>query len=969
MVCGIHRLGGMRSRTWRSVPSLGAETKATRWVGAMVNQQEALERLTGLNLGYILELYEVYRRDATAVTPEWRAFFEQWGPHLEQLAAPPPAAAIAGPAFDFTKVAAVVQLAQRIRHRGHRAARLDPLGSPPPGDPALDPAYHGLTAQDLEHLPATLVGGPAAQGTRNAAEAIERLRQIYCGTIGYDYGHLQDRNEREWLEEAIESERYRVRLSPEEKRALLERLTAVEVFERFLHRTFVGQKRFSIEGTDTLVPILDEILRQVAEAGIPKVAMGMAHRGRLNVLAHVLGKPYEQILAEFMGLDHREPAALTEGGTLGYTGDVKYHMGGIRAAGQLQVILAHNPSHLEFVDPVVEGMARALQERRDRPGAPEQDVDACLPILIHGDAAFPGEGIVAETLNMSGIPGYATGGTLHIIVNNQLGYTTEPQEGRSTFYASDPARGFEVPVIHVNADDPEACLTAARLAFAYRQRFHKDVLIDLIGYRRWGHNEGDEPTFTQPVMYRRIAEHPTVRELWAQRLVAEGIVTRDEAAALEQELFGKLQYLRQEILARAQRADQVNGGIGSGAPTTLPTTVTAVPLETLKELNRQAHTLPAGFNLNPKLRRQLQRRLEVVEREEAIDWAHAELLAFASLLAEGTPIRLTGQDTIRGTFSQRHVAFYDFETGERVIPLQQMPAARASFAVYNSPLSEAGPLGFEYGYSVQAPETLVLWEAQFGDFANVAQVIIDQFIVSGWAKWRQRSALVLLLPHGYEGQGPEHSSARLERFLQLAAEDNVRIANCTTAAQYFHLLRRQAILRTVDPRPLIVMTPKSLLRHPRAMSPMRELAEGRFQPVLDDPTARQRPDDVTRLILCSGKVYVDLVTSQFAATASHVAIVRVEELYPFPSDELAAILNQYPNARDIVWLQEEPKNMGAWTYMQPRLQSLLDGRTLRYIGRPERASPAEGFAEMHEQEQARIIAEAFTGVPEPAVPA
>ena len=968
MVCGIHRLGGMRPRTWRSVPSLGAEAKATRWVGAMVNQQEALERLTGLNLGYILELYEVYRRDATAVTPEWQAFFEQWGPHLEQLAAPSPAAAIAGPAFDFTKVAAVVQLAQRIRHRGHRAARLDPLGSPPPGDPALDPVYHGLTSQDLEHLPATLVGGPAAQGARNAAEAIERLREIYCGTIGYDYGHLQDRTEREWLEEAIESERYRVRLSPTEKRALLERLTAVEVFERFLHRTFVGQKRFSIEGTDTLVPILDEILRQVAETGIPKVAMGMAHRGRLNVLAHVLGKPYEQILAEFMGLDHREPVALTEGGTLGYTGDVKYHMGGIRAAGQLQVILAHNPSHLEFVDPVVEGMARALQERRDRPGAPEQDVDACLPILIHGDAAFPGEGIVAETLNMSGIPGYATGGTLHIIVNNQLGYTTEPQEGRSTFYASDPARGFEIPVIHVNADDPEACLTAARLAFAYRQRFHKDVLIDLIGYRRWGHNEGDEPTFTQPVMYRRIAEHPTVRGLWAQRLVAEGIVTRDEAAALEQELFGKLQHLRQEVLTRAQRADQVNGSIGSGAPT-LPTIATAVPLETLKELNRQAHTLPAGFNLNPKLRRQLQRRLEVVEREEVIDWAHAELLAFASLLAEGIPIRLTGQDTIRGTFSQRHVAFYDFETGERVIPLQQMPAARASFAVYNSPLSEAGPLGFEYGYSVQAPDALVLWEAQFGDFANVAQVIIDQFIVSGWAKWRQRSALVLLLPHGYEGQGPEHSSARLERFLQLAAEDNVRIANCTTAAQYFHLLRRQAILRTMDPRPLIVMTPKSLLRHPRAMSPMRELAEGRFQPVLDDPTARQRPDDVTRLILCSGKVYVDLVTSQFAATASHVAIVRVEELYPFPGDELAAILRQYPNARDVVWLQEEPKNMGAWTYMQPRLQPLLDGRTLRYIGRPERASPAEGFAEMHEQEQARIIAEAFAGVPEPAVPA
>ncbi|MCS7051410.1 MAG: thiamine pyrophosphate-dependent enzyme, partial [Thermomicrobium sp.] len=483
-----------------------------RWVGTMVHIQEALERLTGINLAYIVELYEDYRRDPAAVEPAWRAFFQHWGPHLERMAASAPATTPAGPAFDLSKVTATVQLAQRIRHRGHRAATLDPLGSPPPGDPALDPAYHGLSMTDLAQLPATLVGGPAARRARNAAEAIERLRQIYCGTIGYDYGHVQERAEREWLEEAIESERYRVRLTHAEKRSLLERLTAVEVFERYLHRTFVGQKRFSIEGTDMLVPILDEIVRQVAAAGIPRVAMGMAHRGRLNVLAHVLGKPYEQILAEFMGLNHREPAALTEGGTLGYTGDVKYHMGGVRASSGLQVILANNPSHLEFVDPVVEGMARAFQERRDQPGKPAHDVDACLPIVIHGDAAFPGEGIVAETLNMSGIPGYSTGGTLHIIVNNQLGYTTEPQEGRSTLYASDPARGFEIPVFHVNADDPEACLTAARLAFAYRQRFHKDVLIDLIGYRRWGHNEGDEPTFTQPVMYRRIAHHPTVRE-------------------------------------------------------------------------------------------------------------------------------------------------------------------------------------------------------------------------------------------------------------------------------------------------------------------------------------------------------------------------------------------------------------------------------------------------------------------------
>lgn len=924
------------------------------------------EHLTGLNLAYVLEVYDEYRRDPNAVDPSWRDIFREWEPPLEQLIISTSATAVAGPAFDFSKVAAVVQLAQRIRHRGHRAAQLDPLGSQPPGDPALDPAYHNLSADDLAQLPATLVGGPVSVGARNAAEAIDRLRQIYCGTIGYDYGQVQDRTEREWLEEAIESGRYRAQLDPAAKRALLERLTAVEVFEQYLHRTFVGQKRFSIEGTDMLVPILDEVLRLVAEAGIPKIAMGMAHRGRLNVLAHIIGKSYDQILAEFMGLNQREPAALTESGTLGYTGDVKYHLGGVRAAGTLQVILASNPSHLEFVNPVVEGMARALQEERDHAGSPHQHFDRCLPILIHGDAAFPGEGIVSETLNMSGVAGYTTGGTLHIIVNNQLGYTTEPSEGRSTFYASDPARGFEIPVFHVNADDPEACLTAARLAFAYRQRFHKDVLIDLIGYRRWGHNEGDEPSFTQPVMYQKVARQPTVRELWARRLVAEGIIQQEEISAIQQRYLTTLQEVRQRLLSQRQEAPRSTTS-GSNGHTSTPTS-TAVPLDVLRELNRQAHMLPEGFHLNPKLRRQRQRRLEAVEAGEAIDWAHAELLALASLLADGVSIRLSGQDTIRGTFSQRHLAFYDYETGEAVIPLQRMPAAKASFAVYNSPLSEAGALGFEYGYSVQAPEALVLWEAQFGDFANAAQVMIDQFIVSGWAKWHQRSGLVLLLPHGYEGQGPEHSSARLERFLQLAAEDNVRIANCTTAAQYFHLLRRQAKLLQGDPRPLIVMTPKSLLRHPRATSPIQELATGSFQRVLIDPAAEQRRNEITRVIFCTGKVFVDLVTRPMMAETRSVAIVRVEELYPFPESELAAALARYPNAQDFVWLQEEPKNMGAWFYIQPRLQPLLGGRELRYIGRPERASPAEGSAERHEQEQARIVAEAFAGVPELVLP-
>jgi 2-oxoglutarate dehydrogenase E1 component len=919
----------------------------------------------GINIGYVLELYERYQQDPNAVDPAWRAFFERWGPELvaEEAAMP---SVVAAPAVDLAKVAAVVNLAESIRMRGHRAAQLDPLGSSPPGDPALDAGYHGLSERDLEALPASIIGGPIAQSSRNAHEAITRLRAVYCGTIGYDFGHVEEPEEREWLIEAVESGRYASPPTPEQKRALLERLTQVEAFERFLHRAFVGQKRFSIEGTDMLVPMLDEILSSAAEAGIPTIAMGMAHRGRLNVLAHVLGKPYEQIIAEFMGLNHREPFSEAEGGSMGYTGDVKYHLGAKRPSGELplQITLASNPSHLEFVNPVVEGIARAAQDRRDQPGAPPHSPDSCLPILIHGDAAFPGEGIVAETLNMAQLPGYTTGGTIHIIVNNQLGYTTEPWEGRSTAYASDIARGYEIPVIHVNADDPEACLIAVRLAFAYRQRFHKDVLIDLIGYRRWGHNEGDEPSFTQPRMYAVIGQHPTVRELWARRLEAEGLVTADEARALEQRMLERLQAIRQEL---ASHRDGPSSESHIGRNGRIGQVQTAVPIDWLRELNRQAHALPEGFNLNPKLRRQLQRRLEVVERDGSLDWAHAELLAFASILADGIPIRLTGQDTVRGTFSQRHVAFFDVETNERVIPLQRMPAARASFDVHNSPLAEAAPLGFEYGYSVQAPETLVLWEAQFGDFANAAQVIIDQFIASARAKWQETSGLVLLLPHGYEGQGPEHSSARLERFLQLAAEDNLRIANCTTAAQYFHLLRRQAALLKTAPRPLVIMTPKSLLRHPKAASPLAELAQGSFRPVLDDPEAGERAPEITRLILCCGKVYVDLITSPQWEQARHVAIVRVEQLYPFPGEELRQVIERYPNARDVVWLQEEPKNMGAWTFIEPRLRPLLDDRTLRYIGRPERASPAEGLAELHDQEQARIVTEAFEGVPEPAL--
>ena len=926
-----------------------------------------IDRFYGLNAGYVLELYERYLQDPTSVDPAARAFFEHWRPEEPsdgQRAVPVPGQAVA---VNITAIVAAANLAQSIRKHGHLAATLDPLGSPPPGDPALEPAAHGITEADLAALPAFIVGGPVAQNARSAAEAIAALRTVYCGTIGYDFDHVQAAEERAWLTDAAESGRYQQPLTAEQQRALLDRLTHVETFERFLHRTFVGTKRFSIEGTDMMVPMLDAVVSDAAATGIGNVMIGMAHRGRLNVLTHVLGKPYEQMIAEFMGIREVEEAE-HETSAGWWTGDVKYHLGWQQPDQQQQVHITvpSNPSHLEFVNPVLEGRVRAAQESRTEPGAPAKNVDRVLPILINGDAAFPGEGVVAETVNISRRPAYQTGGTLHIIVNNQLGYTTEPWQGRSTYYASDVARGFEIPVIHVNADDPIACLVAARIAFAYRQRFHKDFLIDLIGYRRWGHNEGDEPSFTQPLMYADITAHPTVREIFARRLEQDGIVTHDEAEAMVSSLMSQLQEIRKRLAdTRATyRAEALLASRG-----TVRSVETAVPPDTLRELNRQIHALPDGFTMNPKLKRNMQRRLEAIDKGAPIDWAHAEALAFAAILADGRPIRLTGQDTERGTFSQRHVVFHDAKTGETAGPLATMPLARASFVVANSPLSEAGALGFEYGYSVQAPEALVLWEAQFGDFANAAQVIIDQFIVAGRAKWRETSSLVLLLPHGYEGQGPEHSSARLERYLQLAANDNIRVVNPTTAAQYFHLLRHQAALLDEAPRPLVIMTPKSLLRHPQAASAAAELAHGRFPAVFDDAAAASRREAVGRLILCSGKVFVDLVTSDRRAEAENVAIARVEQLYPLPEDEILTVVANYPNVREVIWLQEEPENMGAWRFVAHHLRDPLAARGLRlgYIGREERASPAEGIGEIHALEQARIVEQAFAGAPVPEV--
>lgn len=704
--------------------------------------------------------------------------------------------------------------------------------------------------------------------------------------------------------------------------------------------------------------MIDEVIGEAAEAGITNILIGMSHRARLNVLAHVLKKPYEQILSEF-----KDPVRATVlRGDLGWTGDVKYHAGARRALGdgrhvQVVVSMAPNPSHLEAVNPVVEGMARAAGTDVSKPGPPRFNPTWTLPILIHGDAAFPGQGVVAETLNLFRLAGYTTGGTVHIIANNQLGFTTLPEEGRSTIFSSDLARGFRIPIIHVNADDPEASIEAARIAFAFRAMFHKDFVIDLVGYRRYGHNEGDEPAFTQPLMYEKIANHPTVRKIWAKTLEERGTIP----AGLADELVRKHTEAIQRVMASLkpelveQRPEEPPPGAARHAKT-------AIPAERLRALNSSLLEVPPSFTVNRKLERARARRREMLARldEKTIDWAAAEELALASILEDGVAIRFTGQDVERGTFSQRHAAFFDAKTGAKFVPLQSLRQAGAAFEIRNSPLSENACLAFEYGYNVQAPERLVIWEAQYGDFLTGAQTVIDEFIASSRAKWGLTPSLVLLLPHGFEGQGPDHSSARPERFLQLAAAVNLRVANATTAAQYFHLLRRQACLLKTDPLPLVVLTPKSLLRHPMVASSLAELAEGHWQSVIDDHRAREKPGQVRRLVLCSGKVAVDLLVSEQREASSGVAICRVEQLYPFPEDDLRPLLGEYANLEEVVWLQEEPRNMGAWEFLRLQLARLIDGRwPLLYVGRPRSSSPGEGSSAWHTANQELILTQAF----------
>jgi multifunctional 2-oxoglutarate metabolism enzyme len=887
-------------------------------------------------------------------------------------------------------VQAASTLLSRFRSHGHLAARLDPLGSEPEGDPGLDPEPLGLTAEITAKLPAKIFHMYVPGAT--LADALPHLRETYCGTIAYEIEHIASHRQRVWLREHIESGAFRQPLTVEERTTLLKRLVEVDALERFMHKAYLGQHQFSIEGLDMTVPMLDELIQLSAVHGGKEVVIGMAHRGRLNVLAHNLGRSYDTIFAEFEGASTLEAVTtIPQGGT----GDVKYHHGTqgsyqLPDGESIRVNLESNPSHLEYVSAVVEGATRAAQTARQGPHA-HQDTDAAVPIVIHGDASFPAQGVVSETLNLQALDGYKVGGTVHLITNNQVGFTTDPDDARSTRWASDLAKGFDVPIVHVNADDVPACMSAVRLAFAFRQEFGHDVLIDLIGYRRFGHNESDEPAYTQPEMYAKIKTKKRVSELWAERLVADEVVSKEEVDQLAQGVWDNLTILHQRLKAKiAAAAEHQTGESGITGEyqldrTPSPDVDTAVPAARLRELGEELLRTPEGFTVHPKLVKQLERRRSAllagsdgsaaVDAETGagkagdtgtgdgsspaarIDWAHAEALAFASLLTEGTPIRLTGQDTERGTFSQRHMVLHDAKTGQTVCPIQSLPEALAPLELHNSPLSELACMGFEYGYSQEAPETLVLWEAQFGDFVNSAQVIVDQFIVSGLAKWGQTSRLTLLLPHGYEGSGPEHSSARLERFLALAAEGNIRVASPTTPAQYFHLLRRQA--RIAKQRPLVIMTPKSLLRLAQATSSVEDLAEDtRFQPVLAEPGVND--EEVTRLALCTGKIYYDLVGHPDRKLHAGLAVARVELLYPFPEGQILALFHRYPNLNEVVWVQEEPRNAGARAHMFPRLMQIMpEEMRFGFIGRPERASPGEGYPAAHIDEQNRIVTTAI----------
>jgi 2-oxoglutarate dehydrogenase E1 component len=844
------------------------------------------------------------------------------------------------------KQSRVLQLINAYRVRGHLLADIDPLGwKEVRYHKELDIETYGLTIWDLDRR--FFADGLGGKDITSLREIVDMLRQFYCGKVGIEYRNIQGPEEKEWIRARIEREQPEVPTQTKEQ--ILWKLISAELFERFLGTKYLGQKRFSIEGNETVVALVDQLIERAAQHGVRDVTVGMAHRGRLNIIANVIGKFCERIFTIFEGSIHpKYPSDY---------GDVKYHQGasGTRETAdghQVALAVAPNPSHLEFVDPVVEGIVRAKQD-----AAPLDKALKKLAVLIHGDAAFAGEGVVPETLNMSQLPGYKTGGTVHIIANNQLGFTTPPEEGRSSTYSTDIAKMIQVPIFHVNSDDPEAVYNVLQIALDYRQEFQKDVVIDVIGFRKHGHNEGDEPTYTQPVMYQRIKEHPGVRELYARKLIKEATMTEEKVKSLMDERWRR--YENAQLGAKQiveQQGKEVAIPPAKSEPESVEIVKTGVAHPVLTTIAHTITTVPQTFNLNPKVVGLLTKRAKMVDEGALVDWSMAEALAFGSLLVEGVTVRLSGQDSVRGTFSQRHAGFADVKTGEEWSPLSQLASDNARCFIYDSPLSEAGVLGFDYGYSTAAPEALVLWEAQFGDFANAAQVIIDQFIASGEEKWKQSSRIVLLLPHGYEGQGPEHSSARIERYLQLCAAGNMQVANCTNAAQYFHLLRRQV---KQPAKPLVIITPKSLLRLPEASSPIAEFVSGGFQPVLADDGPVDAAQ-VTNVLLCSGKVYYDLAAERKKLNDAKTAILRLEQLYPVAKNLIAEQLNKYAKATTIRWVQEEPQNQGAWSFIEPRLRALIaPHQKLEYIGRPASASTATGSHTIHQMEQRKLVKEAL----------
>ncbi len=930
--------------------------------------------LTGANAGFIADLYARFLADPGSVDASWRRFFAEIGEDgpaaLAELRGPPWAKPL-GPAINGAPAAALdaaalrratsdsiraLQLFRSYRVRGHLEADLDPLGLEKRGPyPELDYRNYGFAEADLDRE--IFLNNVFGRERASLRQIIAMLRQTYCGKIGVEYMHIQVPAERAWIQQKFETRQRGAALSAADRKEILEILTVAETFERFLDRRYTGTKRFGIEGGESLMPALEAILRRSAALGVRELVIGMPHRGRLNVLANFVGKPYAAIFSEFQG-NSTNPEHVHG------SGDVKYHLGtsADREIGgrTIHLSLAANPSHLEAVDPVVLGKVRAKQQQRGD-GARNQ----VAGILMHGDAAFAGQGLVAESLELSELTGFSTGGTIHLIVNNQIGFTTAPSAARSSPYPSDVAKGVQAPIFHVNGDDPEAVVEVARIAAEYRREFNKDVVVDLFCYRRHGHNEGDEPAFTQPLMYRTIAAHPTTRQIYAARLVEEGVVPEGEPEAMAARFVARLETeFASANSYRPNKADWLEGAWAGlePAPAGEAGCDTGVAPALLREFGRGLATVPEGFRLNPKIARQLDAKRAAIESGEGIDWATAEALAIASLCAEGTHVRMSGQDSGRGTFSHRHAILVDQESEARWVPINHVRAGQAPFEIIDSPLSEAAVVGFEYGYSLADPSTLVLWEAQFGDFANGAQVIIDQFLSAGEAKWLRMSGLALLLPHGYEGQGPEHSSARIERYLQLCAEDNIQVCNLTSAANYFHALRRQ--IRRNFRKPLIVFTPKSLLRAKEVMSGLEEMGPGSgFRRVIGETLPIAADDAVQRVVLCSGKVYFDLLKARAESGDDRVALVRVEQLYPFPADALAKILARWRNA-EIVWCQEEPQNMGAWNFVDRRLEEVLGGlglaaRRPRFAGRAGAASPATGLYKRHAEEQALLVAAAL----------